>query len=1140
MPAINVSRTDTFETQRQKINEIGQNLFQIYQGGSDLSTGVLRIGDGTVGDPSLGFINDTTLGFYKAGQSTLGIVGSGKKIFDYKPSESVSYQDFILRRSSLLTTGLQITNPGSGYDEGIYTLVPAIGGTGQNSELTVTVVGYSGSITQPGENYTEGNFSTTLQGGTGTGSTCAFIVPGIAGDITNAGSGYIPGAYIAAPFVTTTGTGSGGAATIEITGTMTLGANITNNASGTGIGDGEYPGLALLNSPTQTFVVTTVANPGTAPPDNIYQIDGVDAPTLTLTAGNTYYFDISDTTNDGHPLAFIGPSDTPLDANAFVITKFGEAGIANSIIEVVVKPNAQEVQPELAYYCENHEGMGNTVSVVNGVPAYYGSGATATITVGDSDAGITGQIVSITIDATAGKNYLNGDILTLHGPAFAIGSNTIGQFTINSTAYDGSVVAVTPTNSGIDYDNGDVLTVSNTNLGGVGQDFEFTLNVDPGSIGSFEIASYGSGYSAGDVLTLPVEVSESASITSNEGDLEINVPNLANIYIESGWAVSGTNIPAGAVVDSFDLATGGVTLDVDPSGTGNTTLTFSPPWGSKTGADAFEYTIDQIGVVDLITVTNGGFGYTEGNVLSVSPGDLSAPITRLVTAGDIQELTFSPAVADTALAVDDVIRVKAGTIEGGTPTGTTTSTGGEFTASQSSTTGTGTGATFLVTRGDGGETGALGEIVSVDIVDGGFGHALDDVITIAGNTVGGSSPADDITFLVEGVTESTPATIRKIDTAGGFITTMLVDGVGFAPSDTVVEDGTTSPDFIVGTATTPSKRFFIDGVLHPNLTLYSGDTYIFNYTDSSVTGDGTQFKLSEVPDGTFYTVENLTTTLTLGSNTATLSSVVGLSVGMAAAVTFGDGAFPSATTITDISGSTVTFSNSASAGGSATLTFTGTEYTDGVSVVANELTITVTDNTPNLYYYASSVADAGGSDGAESVLTSDPNNPKVFGSGLSIAVTAIQADDVSTFNIEDGNVISTNLEITDTATINVGSFTTSLSTPAATATALTTDSITATTDLAVTATNTNFTSNVNVGDFLSFAQDTGKVETSGEIKTLNKFNSNDLLFVENAEISTAPGTALILKPGSTADVTKVDSVTALKIPAGLESDKPAT
>ena len=47
MPAIQVAKTDTFETQRQKINQIGSDIFQVTAGGTDLSTGNLKLGDGT-------------------------------------------------------------------------------------------------------------------------------------------------------------------------------------------------------------------------------------------------------------------------------------------------------------------------------------------------------------------------------------------------------------------------------------------------------------------------------------------------------------------------------------------------------------------------------------------------------------------------------------------------------------------------------------------------------------------------------------------------------------------------------------------------------------------------------------------------------------------------------------------------------------------------------------------------------------------------------------------------------------------------------------------------------------------------------------------------------------------------------------
>ena len=73
MPAIQVAKSDTFETQRQKINQIGADIFQVTAGGTDLSTGNLKLGDGTRQSPSLAFTTDEKLGIYKAGTSKLQV-----------------------------------------------------------------------------------------------------------------------------------------------------------------------------------------------------------------------------------------------------------------------------------------------------------------------------------------------------------------------------------------------------------------------------------------------------------------------------------------------------------------------------------------------------------------------------------------------------------------------------------------------------------------------------------------------------------------------------------------------------------------------------------------------------------------------------------------------------------------------------------------------------------------------------------------------------------------------------------------------------------------------------------------------------------------------------------------------------------
>ena len=130
MPAINVARTDTFEQQRVKINEIGTQLFSISAGGSDLSAGNIKLGDGTRSAPSLAFVSDNQLGLYKADNNTLGFVSNTKKLIDFNDINTKTYKDFVFQKKVLLTDGVTITSPGSGYDEGTYELTPLVGGTG--------------------------------------------------------------------------------------------------------------------------------------------------------------------------------------------------------------------------------------------------------------------------------------------------------------------------------------------------------------------------------------------------------------------------------------------------------------------------------------------------------------------------------------------------------------------------------------------------------------------------------------------------------------------------------------------------------------------------------------------------------------------------------------------------------------------------------------------------------------------------------------------------------------------------------------------------------------------------------------------------------------------------------------------------
>ena len=222
MPAIQVAKTDTFETQRQKINQIGADIFQVTAGGTDLSTGNLKLGDGTRQSPSLAFTTDDKLGIYKAGTSTLGFVALEKKLIDISATDVKYYKDLIVQQKKLEDTGLLVQDSGQNYDAGSYVAVPVLGGTGDNALLDIEVVPWSGSVTQQGKNYTPGtNFTgIALTGGNGTGATCNFEVPDLEGSISDPGSAYAPAVYSGVPL--TGGNGNGAIAEVTVTGTTTL------------------------------------------------------------------------------------------------------------------------------------------------------------------------------------------------------------------------------------------------------------------------------------------------------------------------------------------------------------------------------------------------------------------------------------------------------------------------------------------------------------------------------------------------------------------------------------------------------------------------------------------------------------------------------------------------------------------------------------------------------------------------------------------------------------------------------------------------------------------------------------------------------------------------------------------------------
>ena len=124
-------------------------------------------------------------------------------------------------------------------------------------------------------------------------------------------------------------------------------------------------GTSTPSPQTITFKVKVVYD--TTLEQNIFYVQDEAQPILTLFEGNTYYFDLSDsslynaTTTLNHQLKFSSTSDgTHNDGTAYttgVTTSAAtiDIGTAGAYIQIVVASGA----PTLFYYCANHSGMGN-------------------------------------------------------------------------------------------------------------------------------------------------------------------------------------------------------------------------------------------------------------------------------------------------------------------------------------------------------------------------------------------------------------------------------------------------------------------------------------------------------------------------------------------------------------------------------------------------------------------------------------------------------------------------------------------------------------------------------------------------------------------------------------------------------------
>ena len=136
------------------------------------------------------------------------------------------------------------------------------------------------------------------------------------------------------------------------------GDNTTTTAPPSIIGETTTTTTTTTVPQTTTTIVVTVANNGQG--FNKYFLNGAQDSTLNVTTGNKYRFDLSDSSNSGHPLRF-SATQNGSEYSSNVMTS-GTSGTTGAYIEIEI---TSDTPTQLYIYCENHFGMGGNTVILN-------------------------------------------------------------------------------------------------------------------------------------------------------------------------------------------------------------------------------------------------------------------------------------------------------------------------------------------------------------------------------------------------------------------------------------------------------------------------------------------------------------------------------------------------------------------------------------------------------------------------------------------------------------------------------------------------------------------------------------------------------------------------------------------------------
>ena len=320
-----------------------------------------------------------------------------------------------------------------------------------------------------------------------------------------------------------------------------------------------------------------------------------------------------------------------------------------------------------------------------------------------SDSSFTYVLTAIEND---GINYKVGDRITILGTDLG-GATPANDATIivDSVGSDNSIA--TASISGLYFDN-DVYLADQTATftGGLGTEAQFDIAFANGVYNSLDVSSTekGSGYKVGDVLKITADTL---------------VPGYSGPERSAFISVDAVGTQAG-VTTSVSLVT---------AGTGYSDGTTVNTTGGTGSGLTLTITTDAVNTDEVASavIAATGSGYTAFDVVTLSAGnsDSTFRIDTVSAIGSIETITF----AGSAPAIDKTYTSVAYT----------------------STTASGTGAVIDVQ--------VTGDSYQTTFTNAGNNYLPTETITVAGTTLGGTSPANDLTITIDNVGGSGDITV---------------------------------------------------------------------------------------------------------------------------------------------------------------------------------------------------------------------------------------------------------------------------------------------------------------------------------------------------------------------------------------------